>query len=138
MRILLVEDTHDLADAIADALFERGHDVAIHSGAVLEELLACAISARFDLVLLDLSLGEFIGDSLVHALALSKARPAIVLVTAADEQRIAALRHRVEGVLRKPFKREELLAEVDAVAARSDLASGIRPSPLPRKRRDTA
>jgi DNA-binding response OmpR family regulator len=155
MRILVVEDSVDLADAIADVLFDAGHDVAVRTETaahLIDDLLELLVAERFDAVLLDLGLGSQDGAALANALALSNEAPAVLLCTGAEEERIAPLRDKVAGVLTKPFSPDALLTLVSRIRPRSP-SSGIVPAgkilgasttgatdPLrgPSKRRDTA
>jgi DNA-binding response OmpR family regulator len=145
MRILVVEDSVDLADAIADVLFDAGHDVAVRTETAahaFDDLLELLVAERFDVVLLDLGLGSHDGAALANALALSNEAPAVLLCTGAEEEQIAPLRDKVAAVLTKPFTPDELLTQVAQVRPRGP-ASGIVPAgsidalSAP-KRRDTA
>jgi DNA-binding response OmpR family regulator len=145
MRILVVEDSVDLADAIADVLFDAGHDVAIRTETgphAFDDLLELLVAERFDVVLLDLGLGVLDGAAVANALALSSEAPAVILCTGADDSEIAALRDKVAGVLHKPFSPDQLVAIVAGLRARGP-DSGIISMPEssvlgPSKRRDTA
>lgn len=144
MRILVVEDSVDLADAIADVLFDAGHDVAVRTETAahaFDDLLELLVAERFDVVLLDLGLGSYDGGALANALALSNEAPAVLLCTGAEEDQIAPLRDKVAGVLTKPFSPEALLGLVAQVRPRGP-ESGIVPAGNAAlgapKRRDTA
>jgi DNA-binding response OmpR family regulator len=145
MRILVVEDSVDLADAIADVLFDAGHDVAVRTetaAQAFDDLLELLVAERFDVVLLDLGLGSQDGAALANTLALSEEAPAVLLCTGAEEERIAPLRDKVAAVLMKPFTPEALLDLVAQIRPRGP-QSGIAPAPAQQilggsKRRDTA
>ncbi len=137
VRVLIVEDSADLANAMADVLFDHGHDVAVHQGNALEDVLACVVNEPCDALVLDLGL-MFDGTIVVDALALSRDRPSIVVCTSATEQRIAPIRNRVEAVLPKPFTMTELVTAVEGavIRRRHDLARQGASEPL--KRRQSA
>ncbi len=144
MRILVVEDSVDLADAIADVLFDAGHDVAVRTETaahLIDDLLELLVAERFDVVLLDLGLGSYDGAALANALALSSEAPAVLLCTGAEEEQIAPLRDKVAAVLTKPFSPDALLTLVAQVRPRGP-ESGIVPAGNAAlgapKRRDTA
>jgi DNA-binding response OmpR family regulator len=118
MRILLVEDSDDLADEVAEVLRRLGHDVVIHSGTALDEVLACFVGRAFELVLVDLGLPGFDGAALVDALANAEDPPAIIVCTGSSEGAIAPLRSKIDGLLRKPLGIEDLGAAVSRVAER--------------------
>jgi DNA-binding response OmpR family regulator len=145
MRILVVEDSVDLADALADVLFDAGHDVAVRTETAahaFDDLLELLVAERFDVVLLDLGLGSRDGAALANALALSNEAPAVLLCTGAEEEQIAPLRDKVHGVLTKPFSPQALLSLVAEIRPRSGPSSDVVPAGnaalgVP-KRRDTA
>ncbi len=103
MRILVVEDSVDLADAIADVLFDAGHDVAVRTETAahaFDDLLELLVAERFDVVLLDLGLGSHDGAARSRTRWRSRTRhPRSLLCTGAEEERIAPLRDKVAAVL---------------------------------------
>ncbi len=132
MKILVIEDSLDLANEVAEVLREMSHDVAIHGGESLDDVLLRLVAENFDLVVVDLGLPGFEGTALIDALALATDAPAIIVATGSAESKIGPLRSRVDGVLRKPFTLDELDAAVSRAAARrADPKSGVRPSADP-------
>jgi len=124
MRILLIEDEYELANAVRIAL-ERERFV-VDTAASLAHARASAEGAAHDLVLLDRTLPDGDGLALLPALR-SRNRGVPVSVLSA----LGKLADRNEGLdegaddyLAKPFALEELMARIRAIRRRpSDLAS---------------
>jgi PAS domain S-box-containing protein len=76
-RILLVEDHADSAEALAHLLTDLGHQVTVTAS--IEESLAAAAAASFDLVVSDLGLPDGHGYDLMRALAARHRLPGIAL-----------------------------------------------------------
>lgn len=119
MRVLLVEDTPDLAEAIRRALAHLGHAVdRIADGGEADEVLALQ---TYDLVILDLTLPGMDGlDVLSHYRARGGEAPVLIL-TARDgvESRVAGLDRGADDYLVKPFELIELEARVRALLRRN-------------------
>ena len=119
MRVLLVEDTADLAEAIRRALAHLGHAVDwIADGGEADEVLALQ---TYDLVILDLTLPGMDGlDVLSHYRARGGDAPVLIL-TARDgvESRVAGLDRGADDYLVKPFELIELEARVRALLRRN-------------------
>ncbi len=118
VRVLVVEDDKDIAEALQRSLRMEGYDVRIASDGViaLEEARAFVP----DLVILDLGLPRLDGTEVARRLRDSGDEVPILIVTARD-----ALDSRVEGLdlgaddyLVKPFERQELLARLRALLRR--------------------
>jgi two-component system response regulator TctD len=139
VRILVIEDSIDLAREVAEVLRDLSHEVFIDGGDSLEDALARLAKDAFDVVVVDLGLPGWDGSALVDALALVPDAPAIIVATGYGESQVGPLRSKVDGVLRKPFTVEQLGAVVDGIAERrSNPRSGVR-SQLPTRgrRRET-
>lgn len=127
MRILVVEDEHDLANAIATGLRREGYAVDIvHDGG---DALGKIGVYDYDLVCLDLNLPGIDGREVARqARTVAKNRPRILMVTARDavEERIGGLDDGADDYLVKPFDFGELSARVRAVLRRPAAeASGV-------------
>jgi DNA-binding response OmpR family regulator len=126
MRLLVVEDEPDLANALARGLRRDGHavDTALTSGEADMKLR----TAGYDLVCLDWNLPDGSGLSLCRALVsgelptLERERPRILMLTARDgvEDRVAGLDSGADDYLVKPFAFAELAARVRALLRRDD------------------
>jgi two-component system OmpR family response regulator len=118
MRVLLIEDTAGLGQAVRDQIADDGH--AVDWMRRLDEAEISIRSTTYDLVLLDLVLPDGYGlDFLRRRRALGDATPVIIL-TARDQisDRIAGLNAGADDYLVKPFDLSELSARVAAVARR--------------------
>ncbi len=65
-RILVVDDEEDIREALSEILEDEGHDVfEAENGA---EVMAMAVSARIDLILLDMAMPEMNGFDVMNQL----------------------------------------------------------------------
>lgn len=118
MRLLLIEDAVDLADAIMARLVRVGYAVShAADGEDAAELLA---TEPFDLVLLDINLPRKEGGKLLRELRMRKNRTPVLVITARAgvEDRIAFLDLGADDYLVKPFDLGELEARVRALLRR--------------------
>jgi two-component system OmpR family response regulator len=118
MRVLLIEDTAGLGEAVREQMADDGH--AVDWVRRLDHAVTSVQSTAYDLILLDLILPDGHGlDFLRRRRAAGDATPVIVL-TARDQisDRIAGLNAGADDYLVKPFDLSELSARVAAVARR--------------------
>lgn len=118
MRVLLIEDTVGLGQAVREQIAEDGH--AVDWAQCLAEARASVRTTTYELLLLDLMLPDGSGlDFLRQRRAAGDATPVIIL-TARDQiaERIAGLNAGADDYLVKPFDLSELSARVAAVARR--------------------
>ncbi|MGN6825875.1 response regulator transcription factor [Paucibacter sp. M5-1] len=118
MRILLVEDEPEFAAALRGAL-ERERCVVDHVNQLALAREAC-LSNAYDLVLLDRSLPDGDGLSLVSAVRAAIPGLPIIVLTARGEvaDRVGGLDDGADDYLVKPFALEELFARIRAVRRR--------------------
>jgi DNA-binding response OmpR family regulator len=119
VRVLVVEDTRPLAQAIADGL--RGEAIAadvVFDGAAATERLAVN---DYDVVILDRDLPLIRGDDICRSLATSGAAVRILMLTAAGDlaDRVEGLDFGADDYLAKPFAFAELVARVRALGRRA-------------------
>ncbi|HEU4675972.1 MAG TPA: response regulator transcription factor [Motilibacteraceae bacterium] len=130
MRLLLVEDEEDLAEALRFGLSRAGYavDVALTAADAVDRLLVNA----YDLLVLDLNLPDRDGLDVcrdVRAGALDDgpngrdARILVLTARSALEHRVAGLDAGADDYLVKPFALPELLARVRALLRR-EVAGG--------------
>ena len=133
MRILIIEDHHDLAANIGDFLEIQGHlvDFAVNG----EQGLSLAISKKFDLIILDINLPKMDGFNVCEKLRNEYQSQVPVLMLTAR----AALADKIKGFkagawdyLVKPFALEELMLRINALALRKDsiLSKTLKLGPL--------
>lgn len=123
MRILLVEDTKPLADALASLLTGAGYAVdVVHDGASAEALAA---AERFDLVILDLTLPQMDGLSVLRAMRSRDNQAAVMILTAkgSPEDRVRGLDLGADDYMIKPFDIGEFEARVRSLLRRN---AGLR------------
>jgi DNA-binding response OmpR family regulator len=118
MRVLVVEDDGELAEAIAAGLRLEGMavDTALDGDAALDR----ALVNDYDVIVLDRDLPGVHGDEVCAKLA-GTVRARILLLTAADTiaDRVAGLGRGADDYLPKPFAFAELIARIRALARRS-------------------
>ena len=126
-RVLLVEDTADLAFAVATALESEGFDVVV--AATGPDGVARARAGDGDLIILDLMLPGFDGYRVIRTLRDEGIRTPILVLTARGEEadKVRGLRLGADDYVTKPFGAMELLARVDALLRRSRLSA---PAPV--------
>lgn len=118
MRILVVEDEKDLADALARGLHRQGYAVDIaYDG---EEALNQFEVNDYDLILLDLNLPKVDGVEVCRQVRASGSPVGILMLTARSglDDRVLGLDEGADDYLVKPFHFPELLARVRAVLRR--------------------
>jgi len=119
LRILLVEDDVDLADAVCSYLRAKAFVVDVVGR--LDDARSALLAAQYSAVLLDLHLEDGDGLSLMPAVRALREQPAVIVLTARDQvsDRIRGLDAGADDYLIKPYDPEELLARLRAVQRRS-------------------
>ncbi|NWN90577.1 response regulator transcription factor [Marinobacter adhaerens] len=118
MRILLVEDTTGLGEAVRDQISEDGHAVDwVESLGFAESSVK---TTEYNLILLDLMLPDGHGFDFLKKLRAAGDVTPVIILTARDQvsDRIAGLNAGADDYLIKPFDLSELSARVAAVARR--------------------
>lgn len=125
-RILVVDDEETLTDALAFNLEAEGYEVSVAYSA--EEALTHNLS-DYDLVLLDIMMGEISGTQLARIM---KGNPAtasvpIIFCTAKDteEEMIKGLDLGADDYIMKPYSLKALLARVRTVLRRTSVHTGL-------------
>lgn len=119
MRVLVVEDERDLADAIARGLRRQGMAVDVaYDGDTGHEM---SYVTRYDVVVLDRDLPGMHGDQICAELAASGALTRVLMLTASAsvDERVEGLRLGADDYLPKPFVFNELVARVRALGRRA-------------------
>ncbi|MBD2663862.1 two-component response regulator [Richelia sinica FACHB-800] len=121
MRLLLVEDEHDLGNTIYHALMQRDYIADwVEDGETAWEYLN-AVPLRYEVAILDWMLPKLSGLELCKRLRSQKNQLPVMLLTARDSMndRVTGLDAGADDYLVKPFGMEELLARVRALQRRS-------------------
>ena len=118
MRILVVEDEKDLAEAIAAGLRKQGYaaDIALDG----EEALRSFEVNEYDLLVLDLNLPKVDGIEVCQKIRAGGSSAGILMLTARSglDDRVNGLDLGADDYLVKPFHFPELLARVRALLRR--------------------
>jgi DNA-binding response OmpR family regulator len=127
VRILVVDDETELADAIARGLRREGYAVDVAYGG-LEALEKTSINA-YDLVCLDLTMPDLDGLEVCRQIReadVDEEPPRILMLTARDslDDRVTGLDAGADDYLVKPFAFEELGARVRTLLRRHAGTSG--------------
>ncbi|WP_439630749.1 response regulator transcription factor [Shinella sp.] len=118
MRILVIEDSVDIAEAIESKLTRAGHHVTLAQDGISGEELA--IHGEFDVVVLDINLPGRSGfDVMAHMRDQSSPTPVLV-ITARNQldDKISLLDLGADDYIVKPFDLGELEARLRAVTRR--------------------
>ncbi len=120
MKILLVEDDLQVAQAISEALEDRNYIVEIALDG--KQGLALAETFNYDLIVLDLILPKLNGIELCQKLRSSGNRTLILMLTAKDtsDDRVLGLDVGADDYVVKPFEMKELLARIRALLRRKE------------------
>lgn len=119
MRVLLVEDSERLRQALVPLLGAAGHAV----DTAVDGVEALAYLERYDyaVVVLDLMLPRLDGLEVLRTMRARGNRARVLVLSARDQvqDRVAALDRGADDYLVKPFSSDELLARMSALLRRS-------------------
>ena len=119
MKILVVEDEKDLADAIARGLARQAYSVDLaYDGLKALELVEIN---SYDLLILDLNLPGLDGLEVCKRIRTNDSRTGILMLTAraGQDDRVMGLDLGADDYLVKPFHFPELIARVRSILRRS-------------------
>lgn len=118
MRVLIIEDDHEVATFIAKGLRESRHAADIASNG--KDGLFMATTEQYDVLIIDRMLPELDGLSIIKALrALEKPVPILILSALGEvDDRVNGLRSGGDDYLVKPFAFSELLARIEILGRR--------------------
>lgn len=113
MKILIVEDEYNLADAIASMLRQNHYTVDIATDG--ETGGQKASSGLYDLVVLDVMLPKRNGFEILEEVRALAPETRVIMLTAKGDlqDKLTGLRSGADDYMTKPFHMEELLARVD-------------------------
>ncbi|GAB5051667.1 response regulator transcription factor [Pediococcus ethanolidurans] len=118
VKILLIEDDHQLSDSVRDFLFDIGSVKQAFDG---EEGEYLATEEPYDLFIVDLMLPLMNGLEIIKNIRKEKIETPVLVLTAKDslEDKITGFDTGADDYLTKPFHREELIVRVKALLKRS-------------------
>jgi DNA-binding response OmpR family regulator len=118
MRVLLIEDDRRLAASIQRGLGESG--LAVDLAYDGDDGMAAALSAPYDVVVMDVMLPGTDGLAVSRQLRQQKVSTPILMLTARDavDDRVSGLEAGADDYMVKPFAMRELLARIRALARR--------------------
>ncbi len=118
LRVLVIEDQHDIAANIWDFLERRGHTVDHCADGVAG--LARAMRGDFDVIVLDLGLPRLDGLDLCRQLREAGHGVPVLMLTARDtlDDKLRGFAEGADDYLVKPFAMRELEARIRAVQRR--------------------
>lgn len=113
MKILIIEDEYNLADAIASMLKSKKYNVDIITDG--EKGLDEALTGIYDLIILDVMLPHMNGFEILKTLKEEKINSKVLMLTAKNtiEDKMVGFNQGADDYLTKPFYMDELLARVN-------------------------
>jgi two-component system OmpR family response regulator len=123
MRLLIVEDDLEASRAMVTGLAEKGHAcVTAPDG---EAGFGAAQAERFDVMIIDRMMPRMDGVALVERLRAEGDRTPVLFLSALGEinDRVTGLNAGADDYLVKPYALAELLARVEALARRREMAA---------------
>ena len=123
MKILIIEDEYNLADAIASMLKSKKYSVEIRTDG--EEGLDEALTDIYDLIILDVMLPHMNGFEILKELREEKINSKILMLTAKNtiDDKMIGFNNGADDYLTKPFHMEELLARVNVQLRKNNTSS---------------
>ncbi|MDA9179849.1 response regulator transcription factor [Emcibacteraceae bacterium] len=118
MRVLIIEDDHEISSHVAKGLVQHGHAAEIIDNGI--DGLSDAVSNEYDAIVLDRMLPRLDGISVLKALRSEGVKTPVIFLSALGEldYRIEGLKAGADDYLSKPFAFSELLARIEAVLRR--------------------
>jgi len=118
IRCLVVDDDAEIRSSLQQ--FLQGFDMSVTVAAGGAEMRRCMAAEGFDVVLLDLMLGDGHGMDLCRWAQQSHPQAAIIMLTAQGDpiSRVLGLELGADDYVAKPFEPRELVARIHAVCRR--------------------
>jgi len=120
MRLLLVEDEVNIADALAHILKKHKYEVDVFYDG--QDGLYNALLDIYDLIILDRMLPSINGIDILKEVRKEGLKTPVIFLTAMDaiSDKVEGLDHGADDYLIKPFSSEELLARIRALLRRKE------------------
>lgn len=121
-QVCLVEDEQKVAAFICKGLEEHGYKIKTAKNG--EEALSLIASHDFDLLILDIMLPDINGIELCRQIRLTNTQTPILILSALEQvqNKVAGLKAGADDYLIKPFHFSELLARIEALLRRQNIA----------------
>jgi len=119
MKILLIEDDHNIVSLLKRGLVEDGHSIETSKDGEEGEYLATM--NNYDLIILDWMLPNKEGIEILKSLRKKNITIPVLMLTAKSEidDKVLGLNHGADDYLSKPFSYKELIARIEAIYRRS-------------------
>lgn len=120
MKVLIIEDEYNLADAISSMLLTDKYVVKINVDG--EEGLYDALTDTYDLIILDVMLPNKNGFEILKELRKEKVHSKIIMLTVKNtiDDKMLGFNNGADDYLTKPFHMNELLARVNLQLRKND------------------
>ncbi|HXX05792.1 MAG TPA: response regulator [Candidatus Bathyarchaeia archaeon] len=117
MKLLLIEDNHDVSKMVSQYLRLKGYDCMVADNG--KDGLDQIINGKYDVVLLDLAMPEFSGYDVIASLEakgkLVDQKLIILTVYALSDEKIKGLESRgVYACIKKPVQLQELVKTIQS------------------------
>lgn len=123
MKILIVEDSLEIIDAVSHTIELRWPDASFISTTMGETGIEMARREQPDVVILDLGLPDITGFQVLHEIRSFSDVPLILLTVRGDEiDKIKGLEMGADDYIVKPFSPGELLARIGTVLRRRQIS----------------
>jgi two-component system, OmpR family, KDP operon response regulator KdpE len=130
MKILIVDDDHDLLEAVGLGLQLQWQGVQVVTATDGEAALSQFYDELPDVVLLDVGLPRLDGFDVLRRIRSVSDTPVLMLTARGEElDKVRGLEIGADDYITKPFSPLELLARIKAVLRRSELPPPVRVAP---------
>ena len=125
MKVLIIEDEYNLADAISSMLISENYMVDIATDG--EEGLYEALTDVYDLILLDVMLPYKNGFEILKELKSENISSKVIMLTAKSsiDDKMNGFNNGADDYLTKPFHMDELLARVNIQLRKDDINNDV-------------
>ena len=119
MKILIVEDDLELANALKNLLIENGYKATILKQ--FDKASELIVSSGVDLVLLDINIPGMNGKQVLRQVRTQKQVPIIVLTSESSEiNEVISMSYGADDFIKKPYNPQILLLRIEAVLNRTN------------------
>jgi DNA-binding response OmpR family regulator len=130
MKILIVDDDHDLLEALGLGLQLQWQGVELRTATDGEAALNCFFEETPDVVLLDVGLPRLDGFEVLRRIRQISDTPVLMLTARGEElDKVRGFEIGADDYVTKPFSPLELLARIKAILRRSELPPPVRVAP---------